>query len=69
MKNKGALCNGNYCSKKEKCQLYIDFLELVKDKKFPRSIESTVCIEPIWQNEKFIKKAFSKFVKIGKKKT
>ncbi len=68
MKIEENLCDGNYCSRKEKCQLYIDFLKLVNDKKFPKSIDSLWCVEPIWQKDRFIKAEFSRFKKIKKDK-
>ncbi len=60
------LCDGNYCSKQEQCQLYINFIALVKAGKFPRSIDSMCCIEPIWQDEHFIKPGYSEFIKVKK---
>ncbi len=61
-------CNGNCCSKKETCVLYEKFVDLTKDGKFPRTIDSMVCIEPIWQDEHFIKHEFSCYIKSKIKK-
>ncbi len=52
-------CDGKYCPKKEKCVLYLKFTGLVKQGKFPRSIDSLTCIEPIWQNEEFLSKEYN----------
>ncbi len=63
---KSEFCDGEYCLQKEKCQLYVNFIALVKAGKFPRSIDSMHCVEPIWQDVHFTKLGYSEFVEIEK---
>ncbi len=61
---KSEFCDGGYCLQKEKCQLYVNFIALVKAGKFPRSIDSMHCVEPIWQDDHFTKLSYSEFKEV-----
>ncbi len=61
-------CDGRFCKKKEKCELYSNFIELAAAHKFPRSIDALDCVEPLYDNGRLIEKEFNRFVPTEKER-